>query len=72
LFAEDLSNISNFNANGVIGASAGIGNFKLRAAYSYGFTNILGKLNDQDFNLNNADRFEGNQSMVSFALMITF
>ncbi|TXE19123.1 outer membrane beta-barrel protein [Psychroserpens burtonensis] len=72
LFAEDLSNISNFNANGVIGASAGIGNFKLRAAYSYGFTNILGKLNDQDFNLNNADRFEGNQSMLSFALMITF
>jgi hypothetical protein len=72
LFAEDLSNISNFNANGVIGASAGIGSFKLRAAYSYGFTNILGKLNDQDFNLNNADRFEGNQSMVSFALMITF
>jgi hypothetical protein len=72
LFAEDLSNISNFNANGVIGASAGIGSFKLRAAYSYGFTNIFGKLNDQDFNLSNADRFEGNQTMLSFALMITF
>lgn len=72
LFAEDLSNISNFNANGVIGASAGIGSFKLRAAYSYGFSNILGKLNDQDFNLSNADRFEGNQTMLSFALMITF
>ncbi len=72
LFAEDLSDISKFNANGVIGASAGIGNFKLRAAYSYGFTNIFGKLNDNDFNLSNADRFEGNQTMLSFALMITF
>ena len=72
LFADDLSNISNFNANGVVGASAGIGSFKLRAAYSYGFTNIFGKLNDQDFNLSNADRFEGNQTMLSFALMITF
>ncbi|MEM5565664.1 hypothetical protein WNY78_11135 [Psychroserpens sp. AS72] len=72
LFAEDLSDISKFNANGLIGASAGIGNFKLRATYSYGFTNILGKLNDQDFNLSNADRFEGNQTMLSFALMITF
>jgi hypothetical protein len=29
-------------------------------------------LNDQDFNLSNADRFEGNQTMLSFALMITF
>ncbi|WP_047549216.1 outer membrane beta-barrel protein [Psychroserpens sp. Hel_I_66] len=72
LFAEDISDISKFNANGVVGASAGIGNFRLRATYSYGFTNIFGKLNDNDFNLNNADRFEGNQSMLSFALMITF
>ena len=72
LFAEDLSDISKFNANGLVGASAGIGNFKLRATYSYGFTNILGKLNNQDFNLSNADRFEGNQTMLSFALMITF
>ena len=72
LFAEDITEISQFNVNGVVGASAGIGNFKLRATYSYGFTNILKKLNDQDFNLNNADRFEGNQAMLAFALMITF
>jgi len=73
LLAEDITKISQFNANGVVGASAGIGNFKLRATYSYGFTNILNKLNDQNLNVGgNADRFEGNQNMVSFALMITF
>ncbi|MBR9915168.1 MAG: hypothetical protein GYB32_10155 [Algicola sp.] len=72
LFAENISGISQFNANGVIGASAGIGNFRLRATYSYGFTNILGKLNDNDFNLNNGDRFEGHQNMLAFMLMITF
>ena len=72
LLAKDISDISPFNVNGVVGASAGIGNFRLRATYSYGFTNILKKLNDNDFNLNNADRFEGNQTMLAFALMITF
>ncbi len=73
LLAEDITPISQFNVNGVVGASAGIGNFKLRATYSYGFTNIFNKLNDQNLNVGgNADRFEGNQSMLSFALMITF
>ena len=72
LTAKDISEISPFNANGVVGASAGIGNFRLRASYSYGFTNILKKLNNNDFNLNNSDRFEGNQTMLAFALMITF
>ena len=72
LKAKDISEISPFNVNGVVGASAGIANFRLRATYSYGFTNILKKLNDNDFNLNNSDRFEGNQAMLAFALMITF
>jgi hypothetical protein len=72
LTAKDISEISPFNVNGVVGASAGIGNFRLRASYSYGFTNILKKLNNNDFNLNNSDRFEGNQTMLAFALMITF
>ncbi len=73
LLAEDITTISPFNVNGVIGASAGIGSFKLRAMYSYGFTNILNRLNDQNLNVGgNTDRFEGNQNMLSFALMITF
>ncbi|WP_460220404.1 outer membrane beta-barrel protein [Psychroserpens sp. MEBiC05023] len=73
LLAEDITKISQFNANGVIGASAGIGNFKLRASYSYGFTNILNKLNDENLSTEpSTDKFKGNQNMVSFALMITF
>lgn len=73
LLAEDISDIAPFNANGVVGASAGIGNFRLRASYSYGFTNILRKLNDEDLTTTpDSEEFKGNQSMLAFALMITF
>ncbi|MEH6536858.1 MAG: hypothetical protein V7719_10725 [Psychroserpens sp.] len=73
LFAEDITKISQFNVNGVVGASAGIGNFKLRASYSYGFTNMLNKLNDQNLTTTpSAEKFEGHQNMLAFALMITF
>ena len=73
LLAENLSDISQFNFNGVLGASAGIGNFKLRAIYSYGFTNILNKLNDQSLvTTPNSESFKGNQSMLSFVVMFTF
>ncbi|MCB0382238.1 MAG: PorT family protein [Psychroserpens sp.] len=73
LLAKDISDISPFNVNGVVGASAGIGNFKLRATYSYGFTNIFRKLNDADLTTTpSAEKFEGNQTMLAFALMITF
>lgn len=73
LLAEDISDIAPFNANGVVGASAGIGNFRLRALYSYGFTNILRKLNDQDLTTTPSSKdFEGNQNMLVFGLMITF
>ncbi len=73
LIADDLSDISQFNFNGVLGASAGIGNFKIRAIYSYGFTNILNKLNDQNLvTTPNASKFKGNQNMLSFVVMFTF
>jgi len=74
LLAEDISDISPFNVNGVVGASAGIGNFRLRASYSYGFTNIFRKLNDDDelVTTPSSEKFEGNQTMLAFALMITF
>ncbi|WP_282042174.1 hypothetical protein [Winogradskyella flava] len=72
LFTEDISGISRFNVNGAVGLSAGINAFQLRAQYIYGFTNILGKLNDNDFNLNNADRFEGNQSLLVLSAILTF
>ncbi len=71
LLAEDISDISQFNINGAIGATLGFGHFKLRAQYIYGFTNILDKLNDQDF-ANGLEKFEGNQSMLVFTALITF
>lgn len=73
LLTEDITDISNFNANGAVGLSAGMGSFQLRAQYVYGFTNILGKLNDQDLNIgSNDDKFKGNQSLMAFTAILTF
>jgi hypothetical protein len=73
LLTEDISKISNFNVNGAVGLSAGFGAFRLRAQYIYGFTNILGKLNDEDLNVGiNNNKFKGNQSMIAFTAIITF
>ena len=73
LMAKDIQDISQFNVNGVVGASAGFGSFRIRAQYSYGVTNILDKLNDQNLNVgNNTAKFKGNQSMITVAALITF
>lgn len=73
LRAEEISDISKFNVNGIVGASLGISNFRLRAAYSYGFTNMFNKLNDANLATTpTSKKFEGHQNMLSFALMITF
>jgi hypothetical protein len=73
LLTEDITKISNFNANGAVGLSAGFGSFRIRAQYVYGFTNILGKLNDEDLNVGiNTDKFKGNQSLLAFTAILTF
>ncbi len=73
LLTEDITDISNFNVNGAAGLSAGFGAFRLRAQYIYGFTNILGNLNDEDLSVgNNNDKFKGNQSMLAFTAIFTF
>lgn len=72
LTAKDITDISQFNANGVVGVSAGIGAFRVRAQYGYGFTNILNKLNNSDLNTTGGkSKFKGNQELLSFTLMIT-
>ncbi|WP_299130048.1 hypothetical protein [uncultured Winogradskyella sp.] len=72
LLTEDITDITNFNVNGAIGLSAGFGSFKLRGQFIYGFTNILGNLNNEDLNVgNNNDAFKGNQSMLVFTAMFT-
>ena len=72
LSAKDITDISRFNVNGLVGLSAGTNHFRVRAHYIYGFLNTLNKLNDNNFNLNNGDRFEGNQSMLVFSLLVSF
>ncbi|WP_100610497.1 hypothetical protein [Confluentibacter lentus] len=73
LTATDITNISLFNFNGAIGASAGIKNFKLKAQYIYGFTNILKKLENQNLDTTGGDaRFKGNQNMLVFGAMVLF
>jgi hypothetical protein len=73
LTAKDIKDITNFNVDGAIGASAGFGFFRLKAQYIYGFTNMLNKLNDSNLDLTGNDKkIKGNQSMFAFTAMITF
>jgi hypothetical protein len=73
LTAADITNISQFNINGAIGATAGLKYFKLKAQYIYGFTNILNKLNSENRDTSGGNaNFKGNQSMLVFGAMITF
>ncbi|WP_397364167.1 hypothetical protein [Olleya sp. R77988] len=72
VLAKDVKELNNFNVNGVVGATLGFGHFKVKAQYIYGFTNILGALNDAEFNQTLNKQFKGNQSMLAFTAMITF
>ena len=73
LLAKDISDISKFNVNASIGATAGFNHFKLRVQYIYGLTNMFNKLNDQNLDTNPSNEtFKGNQSMLSFMAFIYF
>jgi hypothetical protein len=73
LTAKDISNISQFNLNGAVGASLGVRNFKLKAQYIYGFTNILNKLETQNLDTSDGSaRFKGNQNMLVLGAVISF
>ncbi|WP_406685305.1 hypothetical protein N1F78_06160 [Seonamhaeicola sp. MEBiC1930] len=73
LIATDITDISQFNFNGVVGASLGIRNFKLRAQYIYGFTNILNKLDDNNLDTTGGEaRLKGNMSMLILGATVSF
>jgi hypothetical protein len=73
LSAQDITNISQFNFNGALGASLGIKNFKMKAQYVYGLTNILKKLEGQDIDTVGGDsRFKGNQTMLVLGAVLSF
>lgn len=73
LKAEEITDISKFNVNGMAGISVGLGAFKIKTQYIYGFLNILDKLNDKNLNADSvSDKFIGNQTMLVFAAMFSF
>ena len=72
LLAKDFVDLTNFNVNGAVGLTAGFDHFKVRGQYIYGFTNILGAMNDAEFSQTLNKKFKGNQSMLTVALMLTF
>lgn len=73
LTAKNITEISQFNANGVVGLSAGIGAFRVRAQYGYGLTNILNKLNNSNLDTTGGQsKFKGNQQLLTLTAMITF
>jgi len=72
VIAEDFKNLNNINFNGAIGLTAGVSHFKVRAQYIYGFTNILGALNKEEFAADLDKQFKGHQSMLAFTVMFSF
>ena len=67
--ANDIQNISIINGAAQIGVTGGLESFRLNVNYQYGFTNILGGLNDE--NLENQD-FKGNTSNITIAGIVYF
>jgi hypothetical protein len=73
LQVKEIRDVSKFNINGAVGATAGIKNFRLRAQYQYGLTNVFGKLNNQDLTLgSNTAKFKGNQTNLVFTALLLF
>lgn len=70
--ASDITRISQFNFNGAVGATLGIKNFKIKAQYIYGFTNILKKLNSKNTIAPDEDSFKGNQTQLVLGAMVCF
>ncbi len=73
LAAKDIINISKFNVNAAIGASVGIKHIKFKAQYIYGFTNILGALDNENLDTTGGKLdFNGNQSLLFLGAIISF
>ena len=72
LSASDITDITKLNANGVVGLTAGLGRFRIRASYTHGFTNILNNLNNTNLDVgSNNTEFKGNQKIMAFSMVIT-
>lgn len=69
LSASDITEMSKFNINGAVGATAGFGPLRVRAQYIYGFLNMFNKLNN---NLDYGSTFKGNPETIMLTAIFTF
>ncbi len=69
LRAQDIQDINRINFRVAGGLTAGIESLRISAMYQYGVTNMLGRLNDKDFE--NKD-FKGNTSTIVVAAVVYF
>ena len=72
LTLDDIEEISQVHVNGAVGVTAGIDNFKVRAQYIYGLTNIFNNLNKSNQSAGSGTDFKGNQTMLVFSAMFIF
>ena len=69
LRADEIQDISKINFHLTGGITTGLENFRLSAAYQYGVTNMLNKLNEKE--LENTD-FEGHSSSIVILAVFYF
>ncbi len=69
LTAKDIQEISRFNARLAGGFTAGLEHFRISAQYQYGVTNMLGKLNGKNLEI---EDFKGHSSTIIVAAVIYF
>ena len=72
LMASEITDINNFNVNGAVGLTAGVGMFKLRGQLIYGLLNSLDKLNEQQLNTGGSVDFKGNPAIFTVSAFLTF
>lgn len=71
--AKDIQEISNIHIVPAVGFTAGISHFKFSVQYLYTLTNMLGKLDKKELDLEGNDiNFKGNQGMITLSGMFTF
>lgn len=71
--AKDIQDISNLHIVPAVGLTLGISHFKVSAQYLFTITNMLGKLNKSDLNLEDKEvDFKGHQHMITISGIFTF
>jgi hypothetical protein len=70
LVADDILDVTKFNANIYVGINGGIKNVRARIGYQYGLTNFFGNLNDNDKIELLGEKMKGNIGLISGQITI--